>query len=174
MEHGLLADKQAPLAQAVWTGTLLAIGIAALACWTAGALVLLKQTQAARVAQLAALVFACYAAVVLFVSRSFAIAIIDYLPAAAFLLIAFAVAYRRTRRRFLLAGLAGMVLTFIAAGVQQMHIDLDPRYFNYNALYHLIQAVAFILLFVAARALCTAEANLADNSAASHSGEALR
>ena len=97
--------------------------------------------------------FVGYVAVILFVSQSFTVAIVYYLPAAAFLLIAFALAYRREQAGFLLAGLAGMVLTFVAAAVQQIRINLHPIYFNYNALYHLIQAFAFVLLFLAARAL---------------------
>ncbi len=153
IEHGFLADKQSPPAQAVWIGTLIAIGIAALASWIVGSLLVLPRSGAVWVAKLAGLLFAAYAAVVLFVSRSFTVAVVHYLPAAAFLLIAFALAYRRQRAGFLLAGLAGMVLTFIAAAVQQARIDLHPIYFNYNALYHLIQAFAFALLFLAARAL---------------------
>jgi uncharacterized protein DUF6962 len=153
IEHGLLADKQSSLAQAVWTGTLLAIGIAALASWVVGALLVTSGTGAMRVAKLAGLLFAGYAAVILFVSQSFTVAVVHYLPAAAFLLIAFALAYLREPANFLLAGLAGMVLTFVAAAVQQIRIDLHPIYFNYNALYHLIQAFGFVLLFLAARAL---------------------
>jgi len=153
IEHGFLADDNSPVAQAVWTGTLIAIGIAALASWVVGALLVMSRAGALRVAKLAALLFVGYVAVILLVSQSFTVAIVYYLPAAAFLLIAFALAYRREQAGFLLAGLAGMVLTFVAAAVQQIRINLHPIYFDYNALYHSIQAFAFVLLFLAARAL---------------------
>jgi len=62
------------------------------------------------------------------------------------------VQYRRTRAGPLRAGMAGLLLTFIASGAQQAGIDLHPRYFNHNALYHLLQAVAMWLVYVSARA----------------------
>ena len=43
----------------------------------------------------------------------------------------------------------GVVLTFVAAGVQVGEIALHPQWFNHNALYHLIQVIA---LFGIARA----------------------
>ncbi len=134
-------------------GPSLAIGLAALASWSVGAYLCLPASLARRVTVVASLVFAAYLAIVLFVSRSFAVAIAHYLPAAAFLLVAFILAWRRTRARILLSGVAGVVLTFVAAGVQQGGIGLDPRYFDHNALYHSIQAVALLLIFLAARAL---------------------
>jgi hypothetical protein len=42
------------------------------------------------------------------------------------------------------------VLTLVAAAVQQARIALHPTYFNHNALYHLLQAIALFLIFRAA------------------------
>src|SRR5205823_6043329 len=50
-------------------------------------------------------------------------------------------------------GVAGLGLIFIAAAAQQARIALHPRYFNHNALYHLIQALALWLLFLGLRRL---------------------
>jgi hypothetical protein len=69
------------------------------------------------------------------------------------LLFAFAHAWQRRRSDFLAAGIAGVALTFVAAAVQHGRIGLHPRYFNHNALYHLIQAFALLLIFLAARGL---------------------
>ena len=44
-----------------------------------------------------------------------------------------------------------MVLTLVAAVVQQRKISLHPVYFNHNAFYHAIQAVALVLIYVGAR-----------------------
>lgn len=158
ISHGFLTDQTTLLAQIVWRGTLAAIGLGAWASWIIGARLALSEKAAARVAAFAGMLFALYLVVVLFVAQSFAVAIIHYLPAAVFLMAAFTVAYRRKPTGFLLAGLWGVALTFAAAAVQQAGIDVHPRYFNHNALYHLIQALAFVLIFIAARDLLRASA----------------
>ena len=94
--------------------------------------------------------FAVYTLVVLFITDAFAAAITNYLPATLFLLAAFFVAYRGTGSMPLALGLGGLVLTVMAAGVQQARIALHPTYFNHNALYHLLQAIALFLIFRAA------------------------
>lgn len=151
--HGFLPDPQSWTFRIVWRGTLLAIGLAALASWSIGARLCLSDAGAGRITVFAAAIFAVYAVVVLFVSQSFLVAIAFYLPAAAFLLIAFVIAYRRWPSSFLRAGIAGVLLTFVAAGVQQAEISLHPSYFNHNALYHLIQAIGLFLIFWAGRGL---------------------
>jgi hypothetical protein len=39
------------------------------------------------------------------------------------------------------------VLTFVAAAVQYTRVDPHPVYVNHNALYHVIQAVALLLIY---------------------------
>ena len=82
---------------------------------------------------------------------------INYSPAALFLLIAFLTAYRREKHGAYLFGVSGMVLTFAAALCQQLGLGLHPIYFNHNAVYHVIQAVALFLIFLAARRLATTQ-----------------
>jgi hypothetical protein len=89
----------------------------------------------------------------LFVGESFLVAIVSYAPAALFLLIAFGLVYRQCHGPYLLAGVAGLALTFIAAAVQQAGIGLHSHYFDHNAFYHLIQGAALFLIFWAARGL---------------------
>lgn len=153
--HGFLSDRQLELARAVWTGTMIAIGAAALSSWLAAAGLCLSGAGAALLIRFAAALFVIYIAAVLFISDSFTVAVVHYLPAATFLLLAFILAYRRSRDGFLLAGAAGVLLTFVAAGIQQYGLNLHPLYFNHNAFYHLIQAVALLLIFVAARGVTT-------------------
>ena len=98
----------------------------------------------------AAIAFAIYIAAVLRVSQSFAVAILHYLPAALFLLIAFIVAFSISHELPLFLGITGVVLTFVAALVQQIKLRLHAKYFDHNAFYHLIQAVALLLLFLSA------------------------
>ena len=116
--------RAAPLTRVIWTGTLAAIGGAAFACWAIGGLLVLSPRGAGLLAIAAGFLLVGYLAVILWVSRSFTIAVANYAPAAAFLLIAFGLAYRRRRSKSLLAGLAGVVLSFVAAAIQQAGIDL--------------------------------------------------
>jgi len=63
----------------------------------------------------------------------------------------FIIAYFRERKTFLAAGVAGVVLTFVAAGIQQARIDVHSTWMTHNALYHVIQGMALLLIFLAAR-----------------------
>jgi hypothetical protein len=47
--------------------------------------------------------------------------------------------------------MAGVVLTFVAAGIQQARIDLHPTWLTHNTLYHVVQGIALLLIFLAAR-----------------------
>ena len=67
------------------------------------------------------------------------------------LLIAFLLLYAKRREPPLLAGAAGLALGIAASVLQQRHVGIHPVYFNHNALYHLLQAVAFFLVFRTAR-----------------------
>jgi hypothetical protein len=49
------------------------------------------------------------------------------------------------------AGIAAIALMFAASALQQLRIGIDPAWFNHNALYHLIQSVALVFLFVSLR-----------------------
>ncbi|MFQ5929580.1 MAG: hypothetical protein ACE5MK_07765 [Acidobacteriota bacterium] len=149
--HGFFLDVQTLGYQILWPLTLVAIGVTALAAWVIGARIYFSPKVAGWVSIIAVIEFAGYCLVVLFVTHSFSIAVINYLPAAIFLTVVFFVIYCQARERQVLIGLGGLLLTFIAAGIQQAGIALHPTYFNHNALYHLLQAVALFMIFWAAR-----------------------
>jgi hypothetical protein len=157
VSHGFIADKASGLHTAVWATILLAIGTVALAAWAVGARLLWPAATALRVTRAAAMLGILYVAVVLAGYRFFVTAIVFYLPATLFLLTALVIHYRRTPAAHLLAGVFGMLLTFVAVVVQQARIALHPMYFDHNALYHLIQAVALLLVYLAARGLLRSE-----------------
>jgi hypothetical protein len=150
-EHGFLLDKTTRLHTAVWKGTLVAIGASALAAWQAGA-ELIAPAPARWIKAGAVVIFVGY---LFAVARSdaFLVAIVHYLPAVIFLLAVFGWHYVRTRKQPYLWGAIALLLTMAAASVQQARIGLHPVLFNHNALYHLIQAVALLLLFLAARGI---------------------
>ena len=117
--HGFLSSARTQLDAIVWDASLIALGVAAFASWIIGARLVLSDRAALSVVIFASLFFASYVLVILFVSRSFLVAIVHYLPATVFLAAAFTLAYRQRRERFLLAGIAGLVLTLVASGAQQ-------------------------------------------------------
>jgi hypothetical protein len=149
--HGFLADIQSTIYGVIWSATMLAIGLAAVASWAIGAHLLFSERAAKRVVLLAGSLFALYAATVLAVSQSFTVAVVFYVPAVTFVLITFVLTYLRRPRNDVLAGIAGLILSFAAAAIQQTETAILGL--TYNALYHLVQAVALLLIFVAARGL---------------------
>ena len=151
--HGFFGDQSSLGATVLWPATLVAIGMAALALWSIGATLIFSERVAKRVFWGALFAFAVYVLLILFSSQVFWIAIINYIPAATFLLVALLVMYSRNGMSYLLVGVGGIVLTFIAATVQHTGISIHPRYFNHNALYHLIQAVALFLIYWTAHVL---------------------
>ncbi len=148
--HGFLPDIQSTIYRVTWNATLLVIGITALSAWAIGARLLFSKSAAKRVSVLAGSSFAMYAATVLFLSQSFAVAIVYYMPAAVFLLIAFVLTYLRRHGNYLVAGIAGLALSFAAAAIQQSETGLVSLGLTHNALYHLVQAAALLLIFSAA------------------------
>ncbi len=149
--HGFFLDEAKQGYAILWPITLTAIGLGALAGWAIGAKLLFSRGIARVISIVAAMEFAAYCFAVLFVNQTFMVAVINYLPAAVFLTVALGIVYARYRERELLIGLSGLALIFVAAGVQHGGIALHPVYFNHNALYHVIQAVALFMIFRGAR-----------------------
>jgi len=151
--HGFLPDAGSDAARAVWSATLMAIGVAALASWAVGAYMLFAGSTARWVLAAAALMLMLNVAVVLYVSQSFQVAIAFYAPAIIFALVAFVLAYRSSGNAVLLFAIAGIVLSLIAAVIQQSHTGIVALGLSHNALYHLVQAVGLLLIFLTARGL---------------------
>jgi hypothetical protein len=151
--HGFFPDPASGGARLLWPLALLAVGGSALAAWAIGARLLLGPAGARALEGVAVAAWVAYAGAVVGGAQTFAVALGAYLPATLFLVVAFAARYRRTRERAVLAGLLGLGGTFLAAAAQHGRLAVHPVYFNHNALYHVIQAGALVLLFAAARRL---------------------
>jgi hypothetical protein len=151
--HGFYLDERTAGARILWPAALLAIGVAAAAAWVIGAHLALAPPAARAIAIAAGVELVAYAAVIFFVTQSFTAAVVNYLPAAVFLLVAFGVRHRRTGQRAALVAAFGLILVFVASAVQIGRIAVDPVWFNHNALNHVIQAVALLFLFLGARGL---------------------
>jgi len=131
----------------LWCGVLLSLGGTAVAMWGIATTLTCRHETTRRVMWVVAVLGLIYAAVVIGGVREFAVSIVAYLPAA----IGMLVAYVRHLQHpgHWQWGIVGVLLTFVAAGVQVGQVALHPQWFNHNALYHLIQAIA---LFGIARA----------------------
>jgi MFS family permease len=149
--HGFFLDADSVAASVLWRVTLLALGATAATAWGIGAVLGCSPTLARLVASAAIVEFVAYAVVVAVVTQSFGVAIANYLPPIIFLFLVFVLAYRRTRQRGALYGLVGLAVMVGGAGIQLGRLGVDPVYFNHNAVYHLTQWVAVLMMFLAAR-----------------------
>ncbi len=148
--HGFLPDAEGPASRALWAITILCVGVTAAALVRAGAGVGWGRERARRLNSGLGLALIGYAGVVLFVRREFTVAIAAYLPAALFLMFVFARNGWRGRPAGVAPALSGITITIGGAAAQNAGIGLHPVYFDHNALYHVVQAVALYLLFRAA------------------------
>src|SRR5205085_239532 len=142
----------------LWPTTLIAIGVTAFAGTHIAATLQFEQKIAVRLIKAAAGVFILYCIVVLFIADSFLVAILDYLPAVILLGWVFLTAYRRTHQQAFRNGFVGVCMMLVAASVQQAKLGIHPKYFNHNAVYHLIQEIALLMVFTTARYLKKTEA----------------
>jgi len=151
--HGFIADPASTIYRLLWVVIFSAIGIAAVASWAIGSLLALPSALAKSIISAAAASFVVYLFVVIFVSQSFAAAVIYYLPAALFLLAALIIAQMRGGLKSPMPAMAGILLSFFAAYVQQAEISLASLHLSHNALYHIVQAIALFLIFLGAMQL---------------------
>ncbi|RTZ60215.1 MAG: hypothetical protein DSZ33_03150 [Gammaproteobacteria bacterium] len=146
--HGFFADESTAAHRALWTATMLAIGLGGL---TAYVLSIKLLRLCGSWVWLAVLAWLVYVWDIFFISDDFRAAVAFYLPAVILLAVAFLVRYMRSREGAALLGAAAAMLGLLGAYVQQSGWNLHPLYFNHNTVYHLIQAVSFYGLFVAFR-----------------------
>lgn len=151
--HGFLVDKSALSYRLAWTATLLAIGVVTLATTLIATHLCCAAPTRQWIVRATLLLLSGYAFLVLMGYRHYGLAVAVYLPAILFLLGALAVRYWRVHSPGTVLGMAGLVLSLLAAAVQQLNINLHPDYLDHNTLYHLIQALALWLLYLCARRL---------------------
>ncbi|MFN0053244.1 MAG: DUF6962 family protein [Planctomycetales bacterium] len=151
--HGFFPDENSPPGRFLWNVTLQTLGLAAMSAWLLGAGFFAAGRKGHWLALAAFPQVGLYGANVALVTQEFWITMTIYLPAALLLLSAFGCAWWRTRQPFLLVGGTGLTLTFVAALIQVQKIGIHPEYFNHNALYHVVQAVALAMLSFGTRTL---------------------
>ncbi|WP_420636040.1 DUF6962 family protein [Candidatus Palauibacter sp.] len=145
--HGFFGDATTLGYRVLWPATILAVGATGLAAWGLGARVGGISAGGRRLTRIVLAAFVAWVALVLAGRQAFAMAIVFYLPAVIYLTVRFARLYRRGPTPSRREALIGFGLTFAAAAIQQLQIPIHPVWFDHNALYHVVQAVAFVLLF---------------------------
>ncbi|MGD8331402.1 MAG: hypothetical protein PVJ49_18360 [Acidobacteriota bacterium] len=145
--HGFFPEASSTGSRLLWPLTLLAIGVTAAVMLAIAAHLALGRARGRRVAWLASSLWVAYALVVVLGSREFYVAIAAYLPAMLLFMAALARRWLQRRTPGVSAGLVGMLVALIGAAGQQAGIGLHPVYFDHNAVYHLVQAVALYLLY---------------------------
>jgi hypothetical protein len=150
--HGFFLDETSIGHRILWPLTLIMMGVTAVSGVYIGCGLLCSASSAMSIERVALAVFAGYALIVFFVRRDFLIAILGYLPALAFMGVGFLSAYLKGMGHGFLLGSLGVCTMFLSAATQQAKLGISERYFGYNAVYHLLQAVALLLVAFAARA----------------------
>lgn len=151
--HGFLPDPQSRATRLCWLITMIVLGVTALSEYALAARILFPPRSATVATSAAFLMFAVYTALVVTWNDTFRIAVINYIIGLLFLSAALLRLYAGNRSRAALIGLAGLLLTVGASVVQQARIAIHPHYFNHNALYHLLEAIALFLIYISARSL---------------------
>ena len=145
--HGFFGDPATLGYRVLWPATILSVGATGLAAWGLGARVGGISAAGRRLTRIAVAAFVLWGALVLAGRQAFVMAIVFYLPAVIYLTARFAQVFRRQATRSRLEALIGFGLTYAAAAIQQLQIPIHPVWFDHNALYHVVQAIAFVLLF---------------------------
>ena len=149
--HGFFLDQAGLGYRILWPATLLALGVTASSMWFLGAALQLRGAAATWVQRFAVAQLIVYSGIVLFVTSEFYVAMLASFPATVFLLVALVLVLKRAPDRRLMLGVAGFLLMFVGAAVQQLRVSIHPVYFSHNVLFHLIQGAALFLIYVGAR-----------------------
>lgn len=151
--HGFFLDDTSLGHYILWRLTLITIGLVAFLSWMIGAELVIGDRGQQLIHKVAAFGLFFYSAYVIFGDQSFLIAVVNYLPAAMFLLVSLFLYSQKVKKNCGLWGVLGLLISFVATVLQQLEVGIHPVFFNHNALYHLLQAIALGFLFVAFRAL---------------------
>jgi uncharacterized protein DUF6962 len=133
-----------------WIPVTLSIVVAAATLFELGLRVLARALRQQIRRWLLAAYAGAFAAMVLLVDESFTTIVRFYVPALLLFLAAATVRALRSSGGWSLIAL-GLTLSAVAALLQQLEVALHPIYFDHNAVYHLVQAAALVLLYLGFR-----------------------
>lgn len=130
-----------------WMPVAISIGVVASALLYLGILLLVPSLSVRMRRALVGVYAAGFALTVAFVDESFTMIVRLYGPMLVLMLVASA--HQAIARRGAWAWLvaAGVATSMVAAALQQARVAVHPVYFDHNAVYHVVQGVALVLLY---------------------------
>lgn len=145
--HAFFPDRTAtPLGFVAWLPVAFSILVVAAALLDMALAVFVGRLPGGRV--IVALYCILFVGVVLLVDESFSTIVLLYGSTLVLGLIAAALKAIRARSRRWAVVALGLTVSAAAALLQQARIALHPVYFDHNAVYHVVQAVALVLLYL--------------------------
>ncbi len=145
--HGFFSTAPSLFGSSLWIATMLAIGVTGVTILALAGEIGWPGPVARKLARFGAVELVVYAALVLFGTQAYWLALAQYAPFGALWLGVMARECRQRRDRASFAGLTGLVASFVAAAVQYFGIAIPAVGLDHNSLYHVIQAAGLVLLF---------------------------
>ncbi len=146
--HGFVRHLSESVFSALWKITLYSIGISTLFMFLGMTLAALKGT-ARKILMAVAILQFCVFAFLMAHTDNFTYVVHDYVPAMAVIL---ALCTLRLNRPYAIWIIAGILVSFAAAGIQLSGFRLH-KHFNHNDLYHVVQMLAMYLLYCGGKLL---------------------
>ncbi len=144
----IFADRSSDLLKTLWVLTLLNVGVSSYNLWIINMRLVLTDSMFRYSAYFGRLFFLVYILFVIFVNHEFYVAVIGYIPPAVLLFIILITRAIRTKNKFYYFGIAGLLLTFLAAFIQDKKIEYLNIYIDHNSLYHIVQALGLWGLYL--------------------------
>jgi hypothetical protein len=141
------AKTKTPAGHAVWALVALSIVLVASALLDLGLSLLASWIGAALRKSLVAVYAIGFAITVVLLDDSFTSIVCFYAPTLVLVLVAAADQAIRTRSSGWALVVAGFAVSIAAAVLQQAKVAVHPTYFNHNAVYHVVQGAALVLLY---------------------------
>ena len=152
MYHGFFPLRtETQIGWIIWIATMLSIGGAATMVWILIGVLMHKSLRWIVPGSL--FLLEGYLLFLLFIDFHFWVSVAFSIPPLLALLFVFLSVGFRERSTAAVFGVISILLMFVASALQQKHVGIHPIYFNFNALYHLIQGIALALLFYSLRFL---------------------
>ncbi|SNS61193.1 hypothetical protein SAMN05421757_102865 [Tropicimonas sediminicola] len=145
--HGVFSDAETGLGQWIWFCVMVALAVAAAVLWFISAALFCSETWARLVRMIAPAHLVLQISVSAFVTDSFAVATVGLLPPVISMIAGNASRFRRTGSRRALYGAAGFCLAALAGLIVAFEVSLHPSWATTLATYHMVQFVAFWMIF---------------------------
>lgn len=156
LTHGFVPETRVLANRLVWSGNMLSLGLAGATIGVIAARIALSAKNQTRIGRAILVLLLAYAALVIFVTQDFLLALAAAVPPVLLLILALLGLMRRAPRPGLGLVVLGLGLNLLAGVQQQLQIAIHPVWFNHNALFHVIEMLAFWLIYRGSRAVAAA------------------